>query len=265
MKNKFQLIIIVISLLSFPKVNFGQTVTLGAAEKFALFTKAGAIGDNAVGHSLVTGDIGYENSGAYTGFGNVNGVVHPGVDAATTACGLAVDNIVTQLNGMPATLFPANLIGNGATFVPGIYSITGVTTMNADLILDGQSNSTSLFVIKIQGINGNLNINANAKLKLINGALACNVFWQVDKAVSMASGVSMKGNIVAGGAIGMATLDTLDGRLLATVGAISTDGDLIYTPVGCGSPLLTGPKAPDLASIACYAVFSSNGNLLNTA
>jgi hypothetical protein len=51
---------------------------------------------------------------------------------------------------------------------------------------------------------------------------------------------------------------------MSTAGAITVDGILAYTPVGCGSPVLTGPTAPNLASTECYALFSANGAVTNS-
>ncbi|MDD4972178.1 MAG: ice-binding family protein, partial [Paludibacter sp.] len=103
------------------------------------------------------------------------------------------------------------------------------------------------------------------KIHLINGALACNVYWKVEGLVSLAPGTSMKGTIIANNAaIIVTTRDTIEGRALSTAGAITIDGALAYTPTGCGSPYLTGPTAPDLKSTKCFTLFSSNGPVSNT-
>jgi hypothetical protein len=81
----------------------------------------------------------------------------------------------------------------------------------------------------------------------------------------MATGTSMKGTVIANNAaIKMTTGDTLEGRALSTAGAVSINGIFAYTPVGCGSPTLTGPTAPILTATACYALFSSDGAVTNT-
>ncbi|MDX9932541.1 MAG: ice-binding family protein, partial [Bacteroidales bacterium] len=114
-------------------------------------------------------------------------------------------------------------------------------------------------------IEGPLSTSAGSKVILINGAQACNVFWKVEGLVSMAAGSTMRGTIIANNAaIEMNSGDTLEGRAIAIIGAITVDGVLAYTPIGCGSPLLTGPVPPDLGIAACYAVFSSNGPVTNT-
>ncbi|HTL83133.1 MAG TPA: ice-binding family protein, partial [Bacteroidia bacterium] len=157
--------------------------------------------------------------------------------------------------------FPAPLIGNGTTLNAGVYSISGAATLNSDLILDGQNNSNAVFIFQISGP---LSTNANSKVKLINGALACNVFWKVEGLVSMASGTSMKGTVVANNAaINMNSGDTLEGRALSTAGAVSVDGVMAYTPVGCNSAVLTGPSFPNLMSTDCFAIFSGDGAVTN--
>jgi hypothetical protein len=134
--------------------------------------------------------------------------------------------------------------------------------LNLDLILDAQGDGNAVFIFQIQA---SFSTNADAKVKLINGALACNVFWKVEGLVSMASGTTMRGTVIANNAaINMNTGDTLEGRALSTTGAVTVDGVLAYTPVGCGSPVLTGPAAPDLGSTACYAFFSSDGPVSNS-
>src|ERR1019366_7006421 len=77
---------------------------------------------------------------------------------------------------------------------------------------------------------------------------------------------SIKGTIVANGQIDMtSTLDTLEGRALATNAAVLVSQLVAYTPIGCGSPLLTGPIAPSITdSLATYGVFSSIGAVTAT-
>ncbi|MGD0709619.1 MAG: ice-binding family protein [Bacteroidales bacterium] len=260
MKRTLLLIVTAVTLLFFPKTNFGQ-VNLGSdAAKFVIFTSSGAVGDNASAHSLVTGDVGTNTAGSITGFGNVNGVMHNGSDAATTACGIALAATITQINGEPATIFPpSGSLGSGVTFTPGVYSVPGNATLTLDLILDAQGNSSAQFIIKI---GGTFSTNTLSRVKLINGALACNVYWQITGFVSMASLSTMRGNIISGGAISMGSGDSLEGRAFSTpAGAINIDGITAFTPIGCGSPILTGPHAPPLGSAACYTIFSANGAL----
>ena len=241
----------------FPNAAFGQAPALGTAANFVLFSSVGAVGNTGI--SQLTGNVG-TNSGAITGFGNVNGVMHM-VDGASGTCAADLLSAYNQLNADVPTLFPAPLLGSGQILTPGTYSITGNATLNLNLILNALGNPNAVFIIQI---NGTFSTNANSKVQLINGAKACNVFWKVEGLVSMASGTTMRGTVIANnGAITMTAGDTLEGRALSTTGAVNVSGVLAYTPIGCGSPVLTGPIAPTLASTACYALFSSNGPVTN--
>lgn len=258
MKKTLLHLVTAVTLIFAPLINFAQAPTLGTAANFVLFTSTGAV-TNA-GISQLTGDVG-SNSGSSTGFGNVNGVMHDN-DGASLAASNDLLIAYNQLNSRIATFFPAPLLGNGAVLVPGVYKTTAVTTLSGDLILDGQGNANALFIFQIQAA---FSTNANAKVKLINGALACNVFWKIEGLTSMATATSFKGTVIANNAaITMSTNDTLEGRALSTSGAVSVNGVLAYTPVGCGSPVLTGPAAPNLASAANYAIFSGNGGVTNS-
>ena len=258
MKIKLLLSITAIALFSFPIVNFAQAPSLGTVAGFVLFSSDGAV--THTGISQLTGNVG-TNNGSCTGFGNVNGVMHEN-DGASAQCSSDLLTAYNQLNATVPTFFPASLLGNGQILIAGVYSISAAATLNLDLTLNAQNNPSAVFIFQIQG---SFSTNANAKVKLINGAKACNVFWKVEGLVSMASGTTMRGTIIANNAaINMNTGDTLEGRALSTAGAVTMDGVLAYTPIGCGSPVLNGPTAPNLGGSACYAVFSSDGAVYNS-
>lgn len=240
-----------------------QAPTMGTAADFVIFSANGAVTGN-VTNSLkthLTGNVGTNTSNATsTGFGNVNGVMHDDDPATQQA---AADLLVAynQLNALKPNYFPAPLLGNGVTLNAGVYSINSITVLNSELILDGQNNPNALFVFQIQGA---FSTNALSKVTLINGAQACNVFWKVEGLVDMASGTKMKGTIIANNAAILMGIDsTLDGRLLSTTGAITVSGVEAKLPVGCGSAILTGPIAPNLASTVCYALLSGIDSVTN--
>lgn len=258
MKSLLLSIIISVAMFSFPEVIFGQAPNLGTAASFVLFSTNGAVSNTGI--SQLTGNVG-TNNGSSTAFGNVNGVMHDN-DGASAQCAADLLVAYNKLNSAIPTFFPASLLGNGVTLVAGIYSIASTASLNLDLTLDAKGNSNAVFIFQIKGA---FSTSASSSIKLVNGAMACNVFWKVEGLVDMASGTSMKGTIIANNAaIIMHTGTTLEGRALSTAGAITVDGVLAYTPIGCGSPTLTGPVAPDLASTACYILFSGNGSVTNT-
>lgn len=258
MKNRLSKALTAVILFLMPFSNFAQAPPLGAAADFVLFSAIGAVGNSGI--SQITGNVG-TNNGAITGFGNVNGVRHTS-DGASAQCAADLLIAYNQLDAMIPTFFPSPLLGNGTVLNEGVYSISGASTLNLNLTLDAQGNSNAVFVFQI---GGPFSTGTNSKIILVNGALACNVFWKVEGLVSMASGTTMRGTVIANNAaINMSTGDTLEGRALSTTGAVNVQGVLAYTPVGCGSPVLTGPAAPGLGATECYALFSSSGPVTNS-
>jgi hypothetical protein len=258
MKNKFFITSVALVFSAVFNSASAQAPNLGSCAAFALFTSNGAVMNT--GTSQITGHVG-TNSGSSTGFGNVNGTMHDN-DLASAQASADLLIAYNQLNSTIPLFFPAPLLGNGDTLEAGIYETAGASTLNGTLYLNAQGNANAVFILRIQGP---LSAGAGSKVKLINGALACNVFWKVEGLVSMASGCRMKGTVIANNAaINMSTADTLEGRALSTSGAITLDGTMAYTPVGCGSPALTGPVPPFLGETECYAVFSAGGAVTNT-
>ncbi|MBU1719359.1 MAG: DUF3494 domain-containing protein, partial [Bacteroidetes bacterium] len=256
MKKQILIVLTAATFLLLPLTNSAQAPDLGTAANFVLFSTDGAVSNSGI--SQLTGNVG-TNNGSSTAFGNVNGIMHDG-DGASAQCAADLLIACNQIDSMVPDFFPAPLLGNGATLVAGVYSVSGASTLSGVLTLDGGPND--VFVFKISG---SFSTSANSKVKLINGALACNVFWKAEGLVSLASGCSMKGTIIANNsAIEMNTGDTLEGRALSTAGAVTVDGILAYTPIGCGSIVLTGPVAPELGAAECYAIFSSDGAVYNS-
>jgi hypothetical protein len=258
MISKLLNILTVFTLLFFPGINFAQAPTLGTAADFVLFSTTGAISNTGVSH--ITGNVG-TNTGAITDFGNVDGVMHA-PDAATALCVTDLQNAYNQLNAAIPTSAHAPVLGNGETLNGGVYFLAAAGSLNLALNLDGQGDENAVFIFQVQGA---FSTGASSQVNLMNGAKACNVFWKIEGLASMAAGTMMKGTVIANNAaIALGAGVTLEGRALSTTGAVSVNGVLAYTPLGCGTPVLTGPVVPVLASTACYALFSANGAVTNT-
>ncbi|MDQ3047787.1 MAG: ice-binding family protein [Bacteroidota bacterium] len=253
--NKLSVALLMLS----PALAIAQAPNLGTAAEFVLFSTNGAVTNTGISH--LTGNVG-TNSGSSTGFGNVNGVMHDN-DAASAQAAADLLIAYNQLDSSIPTLFPASsVLGNGQVLTPGVYSIASAATLNLDLTFNALGNPNAVFIMQIEAP---FSTNADSKVKLINGALACNIFWKVEGLVSMAAGTFMRGTVIANNAaINMSIGDTLEGRALSTAGAVTINGILAYTPTGCGSPVLNGPTPPVLGAAACYAVFSSVGAVSNS-
>jgi hypothetical protein len=67
----------------------------------------------------------------------------------------------------------------------------------------------------------------------VNGANACNVYWQVGSSATLGTNSVFKGNILALTSITITTGVNLQGRALARNGAVTLDTDVI---TGCTCP-----------------------------
>lgn len=237
---------------------FAQAPNLGTASAYTLYTTDGAVSNTGLSH--VTGDVG-TNNGSNTGFGNVNGNMHA-IDASTVQCAVDVLLAYQQLDAAIPDFNVAPFLGNGDTLAPGVYAMTGATILSGELYLDAAGQANNVYIFQVDGA---LAANPGAHVHLLNGAQACNVFWKVEGMVNVATLSTMRGTIIANNAaISFQAGDTLEGRALSTTGAISIDGVVAYTPMGCGSPVLLGPPLPALGTTECYALFSAAGTVTNT-
>lgn len=256
--NKLLLLITTVITLHFAVKLNAQAPVLGTSSTFALFSTNGAVSNTGLSH--LTGNVG-TNNGPNNNFGNVDGVMH-NANGTTVAAAADLTLAYNQLNAAIPNFFPAPLLGNGETLNEGTYFINQSATLNNTLTLDGQGNENALFIFQVQG---SFSSGAGAQVELINGALACNVYWKIEGLVDLATNTSIKGTIIANNAaIILNSGVSLEGRALSTTGAVTVSGVTVTMPLGCGTPQLTGPVAPPLNSVVCYTVFSGNGEVTNT-
>lgn len=257
MKTLLKFLISAAVMLLISQSNFAQAPTLGTTANFVLFSSNGAV--SHTGLSQITGNVG-TNNGSSTNFGNVNGNMHD-QNPASAQASTDLLTAYNQIAAVTANFFVASPLGNGDTLVAGTYSLGAASTLNGILTLDAENDPSAIFIIRVMG---SLSSAANTKVNLINGGQACNVYWQIEGLLSIASGTVLRGTfIVNNAAITMSTNDTIEGRLLTTTGGITVDNLMAYTPIGCGSPVLTGPSAPALGAAGCFGIFSSVGDVTN--
>lgn len=107
----------------------------------------------------------------------------------------------------------------GDTLTAGVYKIGGIASMTSTLILDGQDDPNSFFLIQIVG---GLDTTATVgNVLLINGAKSANVFWIAEGAVTTGANSHMEGTIFGGAAITFGANTTINGRAGSNAGAIT--------------------------------------------
>lgn len=212
--------------LFIPKTNFGQAPTLGTTSGFTLFTASGAFGNT--GTTVITGDIG-TNVGAFTGFppGTLNGTSHV-ADSVSALAAVDVDTAYNELGALTCDSTIGATLGGGQSLFPKIYCITSLASLNGILYLDGNGDTNSVFIFKI---NGALSASTNSTIKLTNSTLLKNVYWQINGAFTLGDSSIFVGTVIANGAISLLQGATLYGRGLSISGAISLNTTINSLPV----------------------------------
>lgn len=217
-------------LVSYSKTNYAQAPNFGAATGFALFTSNGAVTNSTT--TTLTGNVG-TNLGSISGFDPptvVNGIFYT-QDDTTALAALDLATAYNQLLNTPTTMAHAAAFGT-ETVLAGVYSIGGAGSVGGNLTLDAAGDANAVFIFKF---NGAFTAGAASNIILANGALAGNVFWVAEGAISIAANVSMKGTLIAhDGANSLGTSSSLEGRLLSTAGAIDVSFNTIAKPTSGG-------------------------------
>jgi ice-binding like protein len=204
---------------------------LGSAACYSLFSGNGPVANSGI--SYARGDIG-TNVTTTTGYDSsyVSGTIHPIPDGSTSACAADLLIAYNHLN-LPGydieLLYPAQF-GSNLVLTPHTYLLNAATHLTDTVYLNAQGEADAVFIIKI---NGEFTTTTFAKVVLMNGAKASNVFWKVEGAVAISDSSEFEGTIVANnGAIDLQTGVKLNGRALTTNGALSTAAITATIPSG---------------------------------
>jgi ice-binding like protein len=198
------------------------TVGLGSAASFSVL--AGSTVTNT-GPTTMFGDLGLYPGTSVTGEPRVLGQTHVNDQVAIEAKN-ALTTAYTNAESRP----PSGSAGTdlaGQTFSPGVYNASeslllssGSVTLNAE----GDPNAVFIFQIGSTLITG-----SNTTVSLVNGAQACNVFWQVGSSATLGSGTHFVGTIMASASITANTAATIHGRLFAQTAAVTLEDNTITT------------------------------------
>src|SRR6185503_17935631 len=82
-----------------------------------------------------------------------------------------------------------------------------------------------------------------SSVNLINGAQACNVFWQVGSSATFGTNSSFAGSVMALASVTATTGASINGRLLARTGAVTLDTSPVTRPT-CTAPVVAPTPTP---------------------
>jgi hypothetical protein len=198
------------------------TVGLGTAGNYAVL--AGEAITNT-GPTTITGDVGLHPGSAVTGFDSVtlSGALHV-ADAVAQQAKVDLVTAYDQAAGSgPATTVATEL--GGQILTAGAYdSASGTFGITGTLTLDAEGDPDAVFVFQM----ASTLVTASASVvNVINGANACNVYWQVGSSATLGTGTVFRGNILALTSITLTTGATIEGRALARNGQVTMDTNTI--------------------------------------
>jgi hypothetical protein len=222
-------------------------VGLGSAESFSVL--AGSTVTNT-GPTTMFGNLGLSPGSSVTGAPQVFGQTH--VDDAVA--NEAKSSLTTAFN--VAASRPSN--GSAGTDLAGQMFLPGVRTASSSLLLssgsvtlNAQGNPNAVFIFQI---GTTLITGSNTSVSLVNGAQACNVFWEVGSSATLGTGTSFVGTLMASTTITANTAATIHGRLLAQTGAVNLEANTITT-----SSCAAGPETPTAAEVATGTATAPKG------
>jgi type VI secretion system secreted protein VgrG len=238
-------------------------VGLGTAANFSVL--AGSTVTNT-GPTTMQQSLGVHPGNAAPGFppGLVGDETHLGGGVALQA----KNDLTTAFNSAagrtPFTNVAAEL--GGTTLIPGVYRV-GAAQLTGALTLNAQGNSQSVFIFQVDST---LTTAPASSVVFINGASPCNVFWKIGSSATLDTGTSFVGTIMASISVTMKTGAVLEGRALASSGAVTLDTNDITepvciaatttpttTPTGTAAP--TGSSSPTTGSGVTPAVTATSG------
>ncbi len=218
------------------------TVGLGSASSFAVLAGTGITntGPTTVSGSA-GGDMGSHPTGSFTGEADVTTTgtkylaAETAVEEAKTALVTAYDDAAGRI---PATTVSADL--GGQTLVPGVYNSATSLGLTGALTLDAEGDASAVFIFQA---GSTLTTATSSSVVLLNGAQACNVFWQVGSSATFGTSTQFVGHVLALDSISATTGATFNGQLLARNGAVTLDTNTIVNDA-CAA-VVTPEPTPD--------------------
>jgi len=212
-------------------LNMGSAATYGVLASSTITNATASTVSGTAG-----GDVGVGGGTAPTGVITYSGSQVLGLASLTalTAAGSALaDNHAGTAQGVQL---------GGLTLPAGAYT-GGTFENNGILTLDGGGNSSAVFIFRSAST---VVTGVNSSVALINGAQACNVFWQVGSSATLGVGSTMAGHVIAQASISTGASTIVNGQLIAVTAAVTLGGTTIINN-SCTTPVT--PVAP-VATVA---------------
>ncbi|MCS5716816.1 ice-binding family protein [Herbiconiux sp. CPCC 205763] len=212
----------------------GTTVNLGTA---ATYSVLGGQSVTNTGPSILGAGVGVSPGSAITGFppGITLGARH----AADAEALQAQSDLGTAYDAAAAQAVDVSVEGDlgNRTLLPGVYNAASSIGLTGAVTLNGQGDPDAVFIFQI---GSGLTTATSSSVVPINGARACNVFWQIGESAVIGSSTSFVGTIMALTTITLGSGATVDGRALARNGSVTLNNN-VFTDGLCDASTPTSP------------------------
>ncbi|KAK4541996.1 hypothetical protein LTR36_007196 [Oleoguttula mirabilis] len=235
-------------------------ITLGTASNYAIVA-ASTITNT--GDTVIDAPIALSPGSSITGFPpGINtgedidnaAAVQAQADAQTAFTALAGQTVTTDLTGQDL---------GGMTLDAGVYGFSSSGGLTGALTLDGQGNSGAVFVFKF---GSTLTTASASSVNLINGAQACNVYWQVGSSATLGTTTAFAGNVIAQASITVTTGTSLSGGgFYALTAAVTLDTNAIDPAGACNAAVVVTPTTTTAAAAAPTTTVTTTSTITNSA
>jgi LPXTG-motif cell wall-anchored protein len=201
-------------------------VNLGTTESFAVLAGSGITNTGPTTVSgTAGGDMGSSPTQAFTGEVDVTttGTKYTAPSAVVDGAKADLETAYNDAAGrIPADTVSADL--GGQTLTEGVYKSGSSLGLTGTLTLDAENNPDAVWVFQA---GSTLTTASSSKVALINGAQACNVYWQVGSSATFGTTTEFVGHVFALTSITANNNATFQGQLLARNGAVTLDSNTI--------------------------------------
>ncbi len=222
---------------------FGGTANVPTGQLSNVSVFANVNLDNQ-GTSIISGDVNVNTSTSLLGLAlpaglSLSGLFNTANDVSAQVkadCNVAIANAISR----PTTLTISGDLG-GRVLASGVYS-ADVMKLTGTLTLDAKGDPNAVFIFKARS---NLLINANAFVKLINGANSDRVFWATEADATLGVSSQFVGRLLAIRNILAQNGAKVRGSLLACNGSVDLNSNTISTPAIVGATVdVDTPNTP---------------------
>ncbi len=207
---------------------------LGTADTFSVLA---ALSMSAAGAgTTVSGDLGLSPglASSLTGPWTVGGTEYFGPlslagTAQTDALG-AFTNLAGQSSSGPWAVSPWSP-------VPGVWTVGTDVTFAGTITLSGSY--TDVWVFQV-----GRDMTFSGSVVLTGNAQPCNVFWQIGRSATIATGSTFVGTLIASADVTLVSGATVNGRIISLNSSLTTDGNTISGPICAAPPSPTPTPTP---------------------